>query len=558
MSRNTTLQGALAELEQGLHSFGSRQAARLSRVLARVARSRFPDARSLIRFHEALLFCRAYPQTPELARQADEILGDFDGLVARLPAKTPGLSLLEEPEASGVAGTGFTAIFSYEVVRRLAALRQGEIAIDWDAYEMSDQMAGLWRRLFPLSEEDFLVEPRTDYRAWLRAAAGPSEKDLPFLLDRLEQMPALPADRADLYASLALPVRWKLARSQASRTLMRLPTSEVFCHEGPLIARNEVRLETELRSAPLEVERLSPQGGQALLDAALTASAVRHRELHGFSHGDPRSVLRARAGRGVEFYICGVPPENRLPLRAYHAAFILKNGVPAGYFETLSFAEFVEAGFNLYYAFREGETAWIFARLLRLFQQVLGGTCFSIDPYQIGLGNPEAVESGAFWFYRKLGFRPVRPEVARLAAREERRLLRKPGYRSSARILQKLAAGRLIFEMPDSQSGEWDFFSARRAAMAAQKLGPRKAASVSKTLGIRSGLHAGRPRLAALLAAIPGLPRWPQRDKTALAAAVRAKTSGDEAVYLQLTQRHRRLREAIRKLGGQPSTEAAG
>ena len=64
---------------------------------------------------------------------------------------------------------------------------------------------------------------------------------------------------------------------------------------------------------------------------------------------------------------------------------------------------------------------------LRLFRQVLGVTCFSVDPYQIGLENDEALDSGAFWFYRKLGFRPLDADVAQLVRREEQKMLRKPG-----------------------------------------------------------------------------------------------------------------------------------
>ena len=51
-------------------------------------------------------------------------------------------------------------------------------------------------------------------------------------------------------------------------------------------------------------------------------------------------------GRGVELFLIGLPAEKRLPLRAYHAATIYKNGVPIGYFEGLSLFERMESGFN--------------------------------------------------------------------------------------------------------------------------------------------------------------------------------------------------------------------
>jgi len=283
---------------------------------------------------------------------------------------------------------------------------------------------------------------------------------------------------------------------------------------------------------------------------ALATSAARYRELHGFTYGDPRAVLKADAGRGVEVLFCGVPPQHRLPLRAYHAAIMLKNGVPTGYFETLSLFDRMEVGFNLYYTFREGETAWIFARVLRLFHQILGTTCFSIDPYQIGLDNEEGIESGAFWFYRKLGFRPVLPGVVRVLAREESKLLKQTGYRSPPSVLRRLAAGPLISEVPGAPQGDWDRFHIRNVALAAQRSSPERAmASVSAALGIKAGAHPEFANLALVLDSIPDLSDWPREDKSALVEIIRAKMGADEAVYLRLMQGHQRLREAIRELG---------
>jgi hypothetical protein len=62
-----------------------------------------------------------------------------------------------------------------------------------------------------------------------------------------------------------------------------------------------------------------------------------------------------------------------------------------------------------------------------LLRQVLGLSCFTVDPYQIGYHNEEAIESGAFWFYRKLGFRPLRPELRRLVEKEEEKSVPRPG-----------------------------------------------------------------------------------------------------------------------------------
>src|SRR6185295_8154856 len=101
-----------------------------------------------------------------------------------------------------------------------------------------------------------------------------------------------------------------------------------------------------------------------------------------------------------------------------------------------SLFERMESGFNLYYTFRDGETAWLYARILNLMHHLIGVTSFAIDPYQVGYKNEEGIESGAFWFYRKLGFRPFNLDVLRLTETEEEKIARQDGYRTSVRTLR--------------------------------------------------------------------------------------------------------------------------
>ena len=193
-----------------------------------------------------------------------------------------------------------------------------------------------------------------------------------------------------------------------------------------------------------------------MLGVIVDASAARYRELYGFQHPDAEHVYHADLGRGVDLYFFGVPRESRLPLRAYHCGMYFKNGVPMGYVEGLSRLERCEIGFNLYYTFREGETAWLYARILKLLHRQLGVTRFSIDPYQLGHENEEAIESGAFWFYYKLGFRPADRKTAKLAEREEAKASARPGYRTPPPILRRLAAAHLFY---GGGGSDWEGFS---------------------------------------------------------------------------------------------------
>jgi hypothetical protein len=499
----------------------------LERLLALVAARRFRDAGAAIRLHETLLFLRAHPRSPAVARLADRILFAFADRVAELRAAGADISAFEEPEVSGIAGTSLSAVFSYEVARRLAALHQRGVEIAWDRHDQIDKLGPALCRFLPLLGEDWPVEAHVPYRDWISAARRRGGSDLAWLLERLAALPLAPRGRAEIYEALDLPLTWDIGNARCSRSRLRLPARTLYCHEEPLLRRSDVSLARELEAPPLPVTRLSRPQARKILDLILDTSAMRYRELYGFSHPDEAAVFHADAGRGVEIFFFGVPPAWRLPLRAYHAGMFFKNGVPAGYVELLSLFERAEVGFNLYYTFREGESAWIYARLLRLFRQVLGVSCFSVDPYQIGLENPEAVDSGAFWFYRKLGFRPVEPEIAALVEREELRMRRAPGYRSSKRTLERLARGYILFEGPSAEPGAWDRFRVRN-------------------LGLAVPYGSG---LAAVLDLIPDLERWPKEEKAAAAKILRAKESGSEARYLHLMQRHPRLRAAFLKLG---------
>ena len=205
------------------------------------------------------------------------------------------------------------------------------------------------------------------------------------------------------------------------------------------------------------------------MQQAREALLVRRRGTPGTTRGDPDHVYVAEVGRGVQIYLWGVPPDRRLPLRAYHAGCTYKNGVPINYLESISLFDWAEVGFNTFYTYREGETAWIYAKVVHLLHQLTGVSCISVYPYQIGYENEEAIQSGAFWFYRKLGFRPGKPELQQLAEREEKKITAEPKHRTSASTLRKLANGHIFYEFGDAPRGLYDTFSVRNLGLAVQK-----------------------------------------------------------------------------------------
>src|SRR5260370_42123955 len=101
-------------------------------------------------------------------------------------------------------------------------------------------------------------------------------------------------------------VSWQFGASSSLRA-MKLKARKSFFHDRPLIARREISLANELKTTPIPVEKLSAALGGKFLEMARATSAVRYRELHGFTFGDSRRVIHADLGRGTEVFVMGVP-----------------------------------------------------------------------------------------------------------------------------------------------------------------------------------------------------------------------------------------------------------
>jgi len=534
--------------------------ASLLRALRKVAAAQIEDAETLIRIHETLLFIRAYPPKETVIQEVEKALKTLEQRVSDLHTAGFDLSPLDDPEVSGIAGTSVTSNFSYDIVRWLVSKYPKQLSIDWDWFDNEDSFGATMPQFLPMLAEDALVEAHVPFRRWLERAAG-RLNEVVWLIQRFERLAASRREKARMYDSMKIHVRWQFGFA-ASRTGLKLPTRQVFFHRQPLIQRRDIVLERELASRPIPIEKLSARAGERILDLARATSAVRYRELHGFTYGDPRTVQRADLGRGTQAFVMAVSPEHRLPLRAYHAAMILKNGVPVAYFEGLSLFERMESGFNLYYTFREGETAWLFARILRLMKQLLRVTVISIDPYQIGHENEEGIESGAFWFYRKLGFRPARPELLQLTLAEEKKLSAKLDYRTSPRTLRKLAHGYMLWDESKSKKGDWDKFQVRNIGLAVQEMMSRdfkgdperfRAVALRHVQASVEGHLDVDPKavadFACALMLIRDLRRWTKEEKRLLTEIIEAKARRAEATYLRLMQRHSRLRSAMIQLG---------
>jgi hypothetical protein len=599
-----TIDALLTRLEGAKNRFGRGGAAETKELLAQLSRHDFRDAESLLRFHETLLFVRAFPPVPSLVPRIEKVLNTFELRVAQLSKLSVDVSVFDDFDTSGVAGTTMQDTLNFEAARWLVRRipRNVEIAWDdyWEDFQAERAMGTTWPRLIPLLEEDADVEANIPWRRWLDAARG-RKRDLEWLIARFEELPASDRERVELYDSLRIPIRWRLENLKLSRTRNWAHPRRFYYHDAPLITRGQVSLAQELARPAPRLTKVSRRAGEAVMHLIREVMLVRYRELYGTTLGDPRSVVRAELGRGVVMHLWNLPAARRLPLRAYVAGFTLKNGVPINYVEAIGLCDWIEVGFNTFYTYRQGETAWIYAQALRCLCAFTGATTISVYPYQIGQNNDEALDSGAFWFYRKLGFRSGNPDLEQLARREEQRIAADPRHRTSRKMLKQLAEAHVFYELKDTARfvsghafrggvsaeklsralaaeeipGAWDTFSTRNLALRvnqrmarefngrASEIRHASVEEVTRALQLKASNWNPLERRclenwSLVLALIPDLADWSAKEKQALAKIIQSQSAANEMRYLRLTQRHSRLREALLRLGSMPSPRFRG
>ena len=370
-------------------------------------------AAALVRLHEALCFLQAYPDDREILGRVDGLLRDFPARIRRLGPRAE--ARLQD---SGIAGSALEYPYGLPLSRWLAARVGAHADIGWAGIPDTEKIADALDLLVTPSESDAFSEGGFTVRRWLEVArAGRRLTDLQVLVEAFDRAPLDPGLRDWLYESLGVPVRVRLAAPGVSRTMAKRPVERPVFQRVPLRRAGVDVVREATRPLP-SLRRASPALAGELIETARVAMVTRSRELHAFSYPNVEDVLVGEAGRGLRVVLIGLQPPFRLPFEGYYAFLAIRNGVPVSYGGGWCLFETLEFGFNVFESFRQGESAWILGQALRAYHQVFGMRTVVVDPYQLGAGNPEALRSGAFYFYQHLGFRPRTDAVRRVLEEE--------------------------------------------------------------------------------------------------------------------------------------------
>ncbi len=511
--------GALAAVSR---AFGPQARDAKLTALRALVDAPLPRGRALGELAATLDFLRAYPDDAEVLRAVEQV-------TVRLPAERR----VVHP-------------FSYEVVQRLVELHPGALDIAWDDYDDDVALQEALALLVNPVDQQGLDDQELSLQEWFAAVRPEGHTDLEFFLDLLAGSELRAEAREFLFTRAALPIQFR-----GPAPLRQRWRAERIEFQPAPIPRDRAPIEPKL-ALPLP---RAARAGQRVIDLSLVALAVRKLEIYPLIHASPRDVRVFALERGIRITVAGVRPERRSALESLWFFLVAKNEVPIAYGPAGIFCGVCEMGINVYPEFRGAEIRLVDTLLMQVLHQAYAAQYFRLVPYAFGKENDDAIATGAFWFYRKLGFVPTNPKVDALARAEEARMAAEPGYRSDRRMLHRLSDTEGKLDLSSGRCTPFPFgrLGVAHSAWLAREFGGDRtraakqcAARVGKLLRLRPSPALGR--LAPLLAQIPDLAHWPQRELQLLARIVTAKGATSESGAEPLFQRHSRLESALRAL----------
>jgi hypothetical protein len=542
------------------NAYGLEAAGRKLRLLNALDRRPLRSAAAVLRLHEFLCILRAYPDNEAVLERTERLLASFE---RRADLRRFRTALAD----TGIAGTAIHYVFFWFTAQWLTRRWPDRVTIDWKAFDAGARadVERLLHLILPYSETPTIDAVDLPLKTLIARLKGPAETDAAFLVRRFEAVHPTTFGRETLYERIGIPLILAPGPGTPSRTHAKHELGPTVFQSRPLV-RSRPSLRAEIERPPCAVRLVSPAEGDDLITLAREAMVTRARDLDNFIHADRRDVRLFEYEDGLSFACYGLTPERRLLLESVYGMLTLKNGVPIGYVLASGLFGSSEVMYNVFDTFRGGESARIYGRVLSMARTLFGADTFAVDPFQLGHGNPEGQKSGAFWFYYKLGFRPVEAKVLGLILEERRRLTLNPRERSSPAMIHRLSAEYVFLHTAEPRSDVLGRLSLGNIGLHVSRLLARRggaerersmracAREAARRLGVHSfaGWSAGErlawERWSPLILALDGIEQWTAGDRGALVHVVRAKGGQRESEFVRLFDRHRRLRGAMLRL----------
>ena len=502
------------------------------------------------RLHELLSFLDAYPDDRRVRARVRGMLKSFH--------RRPDLRRYRASLAgSGIAGTETPYRFYWPTALWISQTWPGALRIDREEPEHAQAILDALPQLLEPLQAELLQRQEHPTLAVLDQVRPRGLTDADFFISMVAAMPGDEFTREAFFDRVDPPFILQSGRCTPERTTAHFEHLPLHAQRGALRGVRPA-LRQEARRPPRRISRLVGADARELIRVARASMITRERDLAAFQYADPRDAFLVDDGDGLAFAMVGMLPERRLLLPAVYGGLTLQNGVPIGYVQLDLLGRHAELSFNQFETFRDGSAARVFARFVAVTHHIFGCDRFSIEPYQLGHGNEEGIESGAWWFYHRFGFRPHANETRRIAARELERIAKNRRYRSSPRSLQALARSHVFFSLDPAQhvsfprTAELLAAAARELKRFPQRDARARTAAASEVALAWLGKGKLRPQAVRMLSQWAGMVlalsrrgKWSRKERKDFLRLIEAKAGASEREYLRRLMRHDRIRDAL-------------
>lgn len=426
------------QLKKVVTFFGENSAQQKLALLEQCAAKKLNSAKTIKLYHDSLLFTLAYPENESVRNLAAKEMERLSDLLGKSNDSLKNKLLL-----SGISNTQTDGAFSLSLAKWLLETYTTSVLLhSFD--EAGTHPKDVLKYVFPDMEFEMLADEKLNAGKWVEQVSGTKNKheQLLWLVKQVDSLNTNEFIKDQLFESLSVYITIKGSDKKFSRSFGNLFPANTHYHTNGILKKfDEHALINKKLPSP---KKLNATERKKIIDASRTALALLNRETDPVTYCNEDGLAYYELEHGLSIALFSMLPQRRLPLESYIGFMMFKNGYPMAYGGGWLFGHRSLLGINIFEAFRGGESAFVFAQLLRTYKNAFGAEYFEVEPYQFGKNNPEGLQSGAFWFYYRFGFRPLDEQLQQLAINEAQKINNDKTYRSSIDILKKFTAGNVF------------------------------------------------------------------------------------------------------------------
>lgn len=547
-----TLQQVL-EFRSQCSVFNKQTGIKVLTLLNRFEKLSLSDAKVLVAYHDVLLFFKAYPPSKKILGAIQAELKRVESAVSDIMARG-NYSSQRILSGSGIAGSLLIGQYSFAMSKWLVESFPDSVFLESINGDKETGSAILYS-LLPDIEYYYTTQGNKSLQKRVLEITGNDKFQMQKIFNLFNDKNNLHKTTDLLYDQLKIYTEWKLVHPDYSRSFTAGLSHPVYYHKN---IKKIFVFEKEINKPLPGPSQITIQEKRHLINVARASLAFYYRETDPVTFADENEVKFFHCGRGISIALYGMEKEKRLSIESYIGYMVFKNSVPVAYGGGWIFGERCKIGVNIYPPFRGGESALIFSEVIRTYHQYFNIKRFIVRPYQFGKGNKEGLNSGAFWFYYKLGFRPSDPGIAMLASNEY--TLKK---KTAIEVLRKFTGSDLELLLKPDIENDFDpaliskaitkmiisrFQGNRTKAIEIVSKSLKKYLGLGKKNNLSENEASHFNQFSLMLSLLPGLKSWSLKDRKKLAQLIKSKSSKGERDYIVKLQKNRKLIDAFYSL----------